>query len=218
MYEKPISYSGLKLFEKCPRRWYDQYVLGNRYPSGPAADRGTQKHTLLEEYFTGAIAFPHGDSCISPWHDYMSALLARNPVAEGEVAVRRDWSPCGFDDPTAYFRGKKDLHVEDGSILELYDWKTGKMYPEHVEQGESYVAMSDPKYEEFIVRFAYLDMPHVVKEWRYARKDQIILREKYTNKVEIIRNATDFPPKPSEKNCDWCHLSWRRGGNCEAAP
>lgn len=215
MYDKPISYSGKSLWDHCPRLWHDNYILGNRQPSGPAADRGTRLHNALEDFFNGK-PYPSADKCLAVWQDFMEGLAQHGPVAEGEVAVRSDWKPCSFDDPLAYFRGKKDLHIEAGSTLLLFDWKSGKIYPDHEKQGKAYTALS-PGYERYITYFVYLDIPHVVARWEYSAKDREDIVDEITESVELIRTATEYPATPGPK-CDWCHLSWRRGGDCKRSP
>lgn len=214
MYEKPISYSGKSLWDQCPKRWHDAYVLGNRQPSGPAAERGTRLHQMLEDYFNGA-PYPSSDKALAPWQPFMEKLAERSPVAEGEVAVDRTWTPTSFDDPSAYFRGKKDLHIEEGSKLVLFDWKSGGIYPEHHNQGEAYIALS-PGYGEYEVHFAYLDQPLVVHSTAFTVDDRDEIVAELTEQIEIIRTATEYPATPSRK-CAWCHLSWRRGGPCQKA-
>lgn len=216
MYNKPISYSGKSLYKECPLRWHDVYVLGNRQPSGPAADRGTYLHELLESFFKGESVFPGSNRALAPWQKYMETLAMGNPVAEGEVAVRRDWSSCAFDDPDAYFRGKKDLELVDGRTLNLYDWKSGKEYDSHVYQGQSYSALT-PGYDFYKVHFVYLDIPFLVKSWEYTGIQVEEFKVQITDEIEVIRNATEFIPTPGD-HCRWCHLSWRRGGTCKRAP
>jgi len=44
-----VSASQLRLFSRCPRKWYYQYILGLPSPVGPAAELGKRVHTCLEE-------------------------------------------------------------------------------------------------------------------------------------------------------------------------
>lgn len=214
-YDRPLSPSGLNLYEKCPFRFHAQYVLGQREESGAAALRGTQKHEALEAYFRGA-PYPSADSVLSPWRDFMEGLAAKSPTAEGEVAVFADWSPASFSDPKAYFRGKKDLDHEEDGCLHIHDWKTGREYPYHVDQGKAYVAMS-PARDEYKVKFVYLDQPLLVREWVYDAKDRVDIQAEFTARIEVVRNDQHWTATPGD-HCDWCPLSWRRGGQCKRAP
>lgn len=214
-YNKALSYSGLSLYKACPLLWHEHYVLGIREPSGAAADRGTRLHQLLEDFFNGA-PYPSGDKDLRPWQDYMQKLKAAgNYTAEGEVAVDAQWQPVGFDAGDAYFRGKKDLDVVEGAILTLYDWKSGKIYPEHVDQGKAYACLT-PGHEKYVARFVYLDLPLHVQEWEYSAAEVEDFRGEHTQIIEEIRHAEEFKPTPGSK-CQWCKKSWRRGGDCKRA-
>lgn len=219
-YEKPISYSGLKVFKQCPRLWESRYLLKEKPPKSKAADRGTAMHDLLEKFFKGEIQFPHGDPTLNKWRRFMEYLTTFSPSAEMELAVKKDWSETTFDDPDAYYRGKADLsHEEDqGETLAVYDWKSGRIYDDHPEQGLTYISLTVKKeYARYRTKFVYLDLPLQVKNNEYTaeQRDQhiISLRED----IEKVRTCEDFTPTPSPNACKWCHLSWRKGGRCKNA-
>lgn len=216
-YDKAISPSGMKKYDDCPRLWHQSYILGIKGEGNAASERGTQKHDLLEKYFKGEITYPSADKCLAPWQKYMKELKGYEQSAEAEVAVNQSWLPVAFDDPSAWFRGKKDLEVIWPTRKDIYDWKTGKIYPEHVTQGQAYVALDPDDFDEYKVRFAYLDIPHHVQEWGYTRYDKAKIRERLDRKIEIIRLDNEWKPTPGDK-CHWCDLSWRRGGDCTKAP
>jgi hypothetical protein len=215
-YENPISYSGKSLYRKCPFLWYDNYILGNRRPSGSAADRGVYLHELLESFFKGEAPYPSGNRALAPWQPFMERLAAYNPTAEGEVAVTKEWQRCDFDDPEARFRGKKDLDIEAGRTLMLFDWKSGKVYPDHEGQGKMYAALS-PGYDKYVTFFVYLDIPFYIQRWEYTAEEVDAERLELEAEAELIRNDTEFLPTPGD-HCKWCHMSWRNGGNCKRAP
>ena len=115
MYTKALSYSGMRLFKDCPKRWAHKYIDGNKEVSGKAAERGTRIHEQLEAFYKGA-PFP-SDPVLSPWRRALEALTLYNPVAEGEIAVDSAWNSVKFDAEDAYLRGKIDLAYMDGSTL-----------------------------------------------------------------------------------------------------
>jgi len=215
MYDKAISHSGKKLFKQCPKRWYHTYILGEREPSGPAALRGTMLHDKLEQFFIRGTGYPD-DNTLRPWRRVMEALTLYNPTPEAAMAVDKDWNPVDFDSPDAFYRGRADLSfVRDGE-LHIFDWKTGRKYADHPDQGLSYVAMS-PEYPRTHTAFFYLDSPLDVVEHQYSpteREDHIA---ELIQEITTIREATEHPPTAGE-GCKWCALSWRRGGSCHAAP
>lgn len=216
-YTKAISYSGKSLYKKCPRKWHRAYILGIRTPPHPKAERGTLLHDKLDKYFLGEQVYPAGDKCLAPWQSYMENLNRFSPASEAEVAVDSNWEPCAFDDPNAYFRGKKDLDIRTAIRKHIYDWKSGKVYPDHVLQGQAYVALDPEDFAQYTVRFAYLDIPRYVRAWHYTADDKKRFRDEITQEIEVIRMDETWDPNPGDE-CQWCELSWRRGGDCKAAP
>lgn len=214
MYSKPVSPSGLKLWKECPLKWADKYIHGYREPPGKAAQRGTDLHNMLEDFFNGS-PYPSGNNVLRPWQKLMEGLAATDPVAEGEIAVDMNWAPIDYSSPFAYYRGKKDLHYEHGTTLHLFDWKSGKIYDDHEFQGMSYACMS-PAYDKVKVSFVYLDHPHVIKQWNYTPQLIAAKRIELSTTIDELRKAEEYKATPG-KGCEWCHLSWRHGGPCKRA-
>lgn len=214
MYSKPVSPSSLKLWKECPFKWADCYINGNRQPPGAAAQRGTDLHNMLEDFFNGS-PYPSGNKTLRPWQPLMEGLAAADPVAEGELAVNFAWESCNYNSPLAYYRGKKDLHYDHGTTLNIFDWKSGKIYDDHEFQGASYACMS-PGYEAYKSSFVYLDHPMVIKTWTYTAQQVAARRIEITNVIQELRTAEEYPATPGD-GCTWCHLSWRRGGTCKRA-
>lgn len=215
MYSKPVSPSGLKLWKECPRKWADCYIEGNRQPSGAAALRGTELHNLLEEFFKGG-PYPSGNKTLRPWQKFMEGLATKGGSAESEIAVTSDWSPTKYDDPSANYRGKKDYDFAEGSTLFVYDWKSGNIYDEHEFQADAYLCMSPSGFDTYTGRFVYLDQPHVVHEWIRTAEEVATKREEHGSVIQELRMAEEYPATPGN-GCKWCHMSWRRGGDCKRA-
>jgi hypothetical protein len=217
IYEKPVSYSGLSTFKKCPKLWEWQYILGNRTAPGPAAQRGTEIHARLERYFN-ADPYPEGDMLFERWRTYMAGLLPHAPKAELQLAVDEDWCPVAFDDPGAYFRGVVDLYVPGELEVDVYDWKTGRQYDSHAAQAAAYVALASPGHAKYSTHFVYLDSyPTIVTKHHSPEERQSYIDELRAG-IEELRTAEEYKPTPSQEACRWCALSWRNGGNCRAAP
>lgn len=216
MYTKPIAPSGLKKHRTCPFQWADQYVFGNKPPEKNTSNRGIDMHGVLEEFFKGTTAYPSNDRALRPWQPFMEGLNAKPHTAEGKVAVRRDWTKCGFWDEDANYRGVYDLKIEQSRILDIFDWKSGKIYPDHEEQGLSYCAMEDGEYDLYRTHFVYLDIPTHVETRVYAPKRIIDERGSLTQQINVVRTDTEYKPRPGP-HCNWCHLSYKKGGKCRAA-
>lgn len=213
-YTKPISYSSKKLYFQCPKRWYHQYILGEREPTGKAAQRGTMIHELLENFFLGGSWPTLPD--IKEWETLMHELREQSPSPEAELAVNVNWEPVAFDDPDAYYRGKADLIITTDGQLSILDFKTGRIYPDHEGQGASYVAMH-PATAEMSTGFIYLDHPLQVTEYHYTPADRDVIIAELKSEIETIRNDTEHKARGGD-HCRWCPQSWRNSGKCEVAP
>lgn len=204
MYDKPISFSSLKLYTGCPKRWADAYILGNRYPSGPAAQRGNDVHAQLENYFREQ-PYPDGSVMLERWRTTMVSLAVKSPTPELEIAVTADWTPVTWDDPTAFFRGKIDLSLlESDDTYCIYDWKTGRFYPEHADQAQAYVALA-PEAGRYQTLFVYLDQYPRVESAFHSREERQAYRDDITERVNVLRAAEEYPANPGE-SCRWCPL------------
>jgi hypothetical protein len=192
--------------------------LRSQRPPHPAAERGVALHLLLEEFFKGS-SYPSGNRTLAPWQPFMERLRTFNPHPELEVAVTKDWSGIEYDHPEAYLRGKLDLAFSDNNdVRHLFDWKSGKVYPDHESQGKTYVAMDHTDPEAYEVRFVYLDQPGLIKSWIYTPRHRQEERHLLVEIIETISEDKTYEPTPSHDGCRYCPLSWRRGGNCTRAP
>ncbi len=211
------SYSSISTYKKCPKLWAWTYVLGNRGPDSPSAARGTELHLRLEEFFRGA-PYPTANKVLAPWQRFMEALTVYNPSPEGELAVDAEWNPVGFEDHNAYARGKVDLLVTQGKTRIIYDWKSGREYPDHPSQGKMYLAIETGDYNDYFTQFVYLDSPLHVVPHHYSPAERaweiIVLKEV----IERINADTEYVATPSQSSCQYCPISWRKGGECRRAP
>ena len=216
MYNKAISYSGKSLYRKCPKAFKSAYIDGVRDDSPkPAAERGTMIHDLLEKFFKGEVSYPD-HVALKPWRRFMEQLTLKQPKPEGELAVDINWKPIAYDSPDAFFRGKYDLSFQDAGVVELLDWKTGKIYPEHEHQGECYVALTDEAIG-YNVSMVYIDKYDEVHRYFHNARDRLKLIDNIHKEITDIRNDEEFKVTPSENACRWCVLSWRNGGTCTDA-
>lgn len=216
MYEKTLSYSGISLYKKCPKQFESAYVNGVRQEAGPAAQRGTKLHEALELFFMGATPYPKDDKVLSPWRRFMEVITLEEPTPEAKLAVFSDWQPASFDDPSAELRGAADLLSRRDDTLIIRDWKSGRRYDTHKDQGEYYVAMAEGA-DRYVVEFVYLDSPIEVDAFTYCAAEREDLRGAIEETIKLVRGDEEYLPTPSEDACRYCPLSWRVGGTCTDA-
>lgn len=211
------SYSSISLYNKCPRQWEWRYAHGQYGPPNPAADRGTEIHALLEEFFRGA-PYPSAVKALVPWQRFMEGLLKYEPKPEAEWAVDEDWESCDYSNPGALMRGKVDLvYTDDVGTRHILDWKTGRVYDDHKKQGMAYVALDPEIRSKWRTQFVYIDLPVQTAQWNYTIDDRVDIKERLDNTIAAISADTVYEPTPSPGACRFCELSYKKGGNCTRA-
>ena len=127
------SHSGLKDYEGCARRYYEVKVLKN-YPftDTQATIYGKQVHKAAEDFVKEGTPIPPEFSFIQPTVESLMKKTGRK-LAEHEMGIREDLSPCGFMDEDVWVRGIADLLIvdDDGLKAWVFDYKTGNdKYPD----------------------------------------------------------------------------------------
>lgn len=120
------SYSSIKTFEQCPKKYYHLKVAKDvKDEPGEAADYGTAVHLAAEEYIRDGKPIPEKFAYMRPIVEKLASLPGEKH-AELKLGVREDFSPCGFFDADVWWRGIADLLVIDGHRAWCVDYKTGK--------------------------------------------------------------------------------------------
>ena len=130
MSTKPIvwSFSSLKTFQQCPRKYYHTKILKDvREPDTVATLYGKSAHTVAEEYIRDGVPVP-------PQFEYMKAMLDQLNAIPGEklcevmLGLTKDLEPCEFHADDVWWHGIADLVVldEENGIAHSVDYKTSK--------------------------------------------------------------------------------------------
>jgi hypothetical protein len=123
------SYSSIKTFEQCPKKYYHLKVVKDvKDDPGEAADYGTAVHLAAEEFIRDGKPIPEKFAYIRPIVERLAALSGEKH-AELKLGVRKSndgYEPCGFFDKNVWWRGIADLLVIDGKRAWCVDYKTGK--------------------------------------------------------------------------------------------
>ena len=124
----PWSFSKIKSFEQCPKKFYHLKVAKDyKEPETEAMRYGTAVHEAAEEYIRDGKPLP-------PEYDYIKAPLDSlnmkqgNKLCEYEMGLTADLEPCGFWDDDCWYRGIADLVIldEENKTAWVIDYKTGK--------------------------------------------------------------------------------------------
>lgn len=122
------SYSSIKDFEGCPRRYNEVRILKKfKSKDTEATLYGTAVHKAFEEFIRDGVALPEQFAHYKPFVE----PLAQHPGdirCEEKMGIRNDFSPCGFFDKDVWFRGIPDYLAisKNGKTARVADYKTGK--------------------------------------------------------------------------------------------
>jgi len=127
------SYSGIKAFETCARKYHDTKVV-KLYPreETEATLYGTNLHEQAELFIKDGRPLDDAYKFMQPVMDMLAEMPGRK-FPELEMAVTEALVPCGFKDPDYWCRGIADLVVvdDDNFTARVFDYKTGNnKYPD----------------------------------------------------------------------------------------
>jgi hypothetical protein len=122
------SFSSLKTFQQCPKKYYHTKVVKDvKEPDTQATLYGKAAHTVAEEFIRDGIAVPEK-------FDYMNPILHSLAKIEGEkycelqLGLTKELEATGFADPNVWWRGIADLVVinKEKKLAHSLDYKTSK--------------------------------------------------------------------------------------------
>jgi len=122
------SFSSLKTFTTCPKKFYHTKVLKDiKEPEGEQALYGKLVHEVAELYIRDGKEIPEKFAFIKPALDSLLKIQGEK-LCEFKMALTEKLEPCDFFDPDCWFRGVADLLIIDREKGEarVIDYKLGK--------------------------------------------------------------------------------------------
>lgn len=123
------SYSSLKTFQQCPKKYYHLKVAKDIVDTGgEAAVYGTLVHKAAEDYVRDNVPIPEKFSYMQPILDALIAIPGKKhcEIELGIKICKGKFEACAFDDPDYWWHGIADLAIIDGGLAWLVDYKTSK--------------------------------------------------------------------------------------------
>ncbi len=219
----PYSYSRLATFKKCPAKFKFAYIDKVDVPfiPSPAMERGTAIHDSLEQFMQG-----HSDQLHADIHEhYGQFFFGLRETFHGKIFPEHKWGlswecvPCAYDAPNVMIRGYMDLKfVPEDDNVQVYEYKTGRVYPEHSHQQWLYgvVALQEhPLVDGVDSTIIYLDQ----KQNKKIYYPQMMMPEYLPALMRDIKEVEEHPidefiPVP-QFTCKWCQFSKDNGGPCK---
>ena len=125
------SYSSLKDFIGCPKRYQETKVLKNyEFKPTEATTYGNKVHSALENYVKESTTLPLN---YQRFEGYVKALLELEgeKLTEHHMALDIKGSPCKWGAKERWVRGIADLLIINGNHARIVDYKTGsERYPD----------------------------------------------------------------------------------------
>ena len=123
------SYSSLKTFEQCPKKYYHLRVLKDVKDQGSDATLyGQELHKAAEDYVKNNVPLPPKFSFLQDIVDSIKAIPGAI-LCEVKLGVRKTetgYEPCGFFDKDVWWRGIGDVVILQNELAFSIDYKTSK--------------------------------------------------------------------------------------------
>jgi hypothetical protein len=120
------SYSSLKTFQQCPKKYYHTRVAKDfKDEDSTATIYGKEVHRVAEEFIRDGTPIPEKYAFIKPVLESLNKIPGTKHC-EIQFGLTEDLKPCGFFDENVWWRGVADLVVINGEEAYLVDYKTSK--------------------------------------------------------------------------------------------
>ena len=123
------SYSSIKTFEQCPKKYYHLKVVKDVKDVGTVATvYGQDVHKAAEEYVKSGTPIPAKFSYLQGTLDALKEIPGQKhcEVKLGIRLTNKGYAPCGFFDSDVWWRGVADLLIIPGDSAYSIDYKTSK--------------------------------------------------------------------------------------------
>ena len=203
------SFSGMKLYETCPRKYHAEKVE-KLYPftDTQATIYGKEVHLAAEEYIRDGKPLPKGHEQFKNMLDALNRIEG-DKHCELKMALTEDLKPTEFLAKDVWVRGIADLIIINGENARVVDYKTGSAKYPDTGQLELMALMLFAYYPEIQnVKAALVFMVHdVVVKATFSREEYDQLWEKWKgkyNKLAASYEHDNWPPNPNGLCRKWC--------------
>lgn len=212
------SYSAVQQHDKCPLAMRYRRIDRLPEPENDTLLRGKKVHADLGGFVEHGIL--PDDTEVSPeWLPELEALRAKRAQSELQVAFNDKWLETGWYASDCWARIVMDaMYVEPDGCVEVVEFKTGKIYPEHAQQLRLYALAGLLKYPDApscTARIWYIDRPKSAQPMYLALRNTLDrLKEEFLAFAQPLLSDDMFPAKPG-RGCNWCHFRKSNAGPCQ---
>lgn len=206
------SYSSIKMYDNCPKRYHHQRILKDVIdPGSEASKNGDRVHSSFENRIKHNTPLTPDLQKHEAICRVLDGLRDAGAIveAERELVIRRDLSTTHWKDPEAWLRSKLDVFAMRKNKAFIIDWKTGKRRPDFFQLEVSAVQtfLHYPDIDWVDVAFVWLK-DNTQDNETYVREDLDRLLKKITDKTNRIEDSLEvgvWQAKPGPL-CNYCPL------------
>jgi len=205
------SYSSVKDFEGCGRRYYNVRILRRfKQADTEATLYGTAVHKAFEEFFMHGTPLPEAYQQYAPFVNPLKGLQGELRCEE-KMAVTADFKPCGFYDEKVWLRGIPDYVCLNRRkrIAHVADFKTGKSSrfadSKQLELMAALIMTHHPEIDRVKAALLFVVAGNVIKS-AYTREELPAIWASWAGRTMAIEEALVngvWNPKPSGL-CKFC--------------
>lgn len=206
------SYSGIKDFEGCPRRYHEVRILKKfKSENTEATLYGTAVHKAFEDYIRDGKPLPEQfrqfEAFVTPLKKVKGTIYC-----EQKLGIKADFTPCDFFDKDVWFRGVPDFLAVGKTKAWVADYKTGKSArfadPDQLELMAAMIMAHHPEVQKVSGVLIFVVAQKVVMA-DFSRKDLAAIWSKWAGRASMIESAVEhgaWGAKPSPL-CRFCPLT-----------
>lgn len=224
------SFSRWDSYRQCAKKYKAQYIDNDKRlkeprpaPGTPETpmQRGDRIHKLGEAYLKGKLAEVPEE--FNKFAESLQLFKSENASSEEAWAFDENWEPCEYWDRSVVnpCRMKIDTHVvvEDGFLLKIVDFKTGKTKDFNIEPQLELLAIGGmiryPEVKRVEAEFWFIDSGDI-RSLVYGGWQKNVLMANWKRRTKNMFNDTEFAASPGPF-CQWCLLAPQNGGDCASA-
>ena len=228
------SVSRLILYDHCPWAYKEIYLNKTLREEEQSRNSGLELHQKVQPYLIrlirknlqsdwlwAAAQESYSKDVAEVWRRFYSVFslpkVLQDPGVERRLAFTRNWEPCGFFAPEAFFRMVLDFHFRQYTQAVIMDWKSGWKMMDTVEDDPQLLPYGwglwravYPDAKKFQLKLHFL---------RYGKSREIELTpeqlksvpQKLEEKIAAIESDQKFEPRRGSF-CGLCGVT----ANCPA--
>ena len=203
------SYSSIKMYENCPKRYEYQRITKEVVDTGSEATKfGERIHKDLENRLLHGAALPQESSKHEQVCETLQELTQNATLlAEQQLCLNENLTPTGWWDKDAWLRSILDVLIIRGDTAIVIVWKTGKRRPDFM-QLQLFALQVFKHYREINKvksTFVWLKEGKTDTE-TYTVDNTSLMWADLLARIERINQSYktgNFPARPSGL-CPWC--------------